>query len=161
MMPAVESIPFAFLLVVFAKPILFAINYDAVPFEICPGPCHFGARTTPFGKPNSNICLEDIVTTGASSGKGRGPRGSELIDLSSEGQNLGIHRINFAPISIDFHVVKLCPGHGNNSMWLNLAIGSSARLNVIHHSLNILNSLNECIECGVGPIKRASKRSHL
>ena len=96
MVSAVESIPFAFLLVISAKPILFAVNYDAVPFELRPVPCHFGTRNTPFAKHNSIIRLENIVTTGASSGKDRGPRGFELIDLSSEGKNLGIPWINLS-----------------------------------------------------------------
>ena len=144
MMPAVKFTPFTFLLVIFANPILFAVNYDAVTFELCHVPCHFGARNMPFAEHNSIIRLENIVTTGASGGKGRGPRGFELIDLNSEGPNLGIPWINFAPISIDFHVVELCPRRGNNSMRLNPVIGSSAKLNAIYHSLN------KCVECGVG-----------
>ena len=45
MMPAVESIrPFIFLLVISAKPLLFAINFYAVAFELRPVPCYFGAR---------------------------------------------------------------------------------------------------------------------
>ena len=134
-MPAVEPTSFTLFLVMLANSILFAINLDAFTLELRHVPCHFGTRDTPFREHDTIIRLENSIAIGAASGQYRGVGGCELIDLGDEGQNMGIPRINFVPVSIDFHVIKFCPGRSNNNMWQNPVVGSSAGLNVIHNSL--------------------------
>ena len=90
-----------------AKPILFAVDLDAVALNFCPVLGNFSSRNFLFCKHDTIIRLKIITAVVAVGDQSHGVRGCKFIDPGSKGQNLSVPQIKFAPVSINFMSLNL------------------------------------------------------